>query len=85
MRNSILGKNPGRDSLVRFLVRFPARLPGAPLSNSIAASIDASSIVTIQLTSDLPDSGVKSAHIHLYTARFILVLEQIRGNPNSYE
>jgi hypothetical protein len=41
--------------------------------------------VTIQLTSDLPDSGVKSAHIHLYTARFILVLEQIRGNLNSYQ
>jgi hypothetical protein len=41
--------------------------------------------VTIQLTSDLPDSGVKSAHIHLCTARFILVLEQIRGNLNSYE
>jgi hypothetical protein len=40
--------------------------------------------LTIQLTSDLPDSGVKSAHIHLYTARFILVLEQIRGNLNSY-
>jgi len=40
--------------------------------------------VTIQLTSDLPDSGVKSAHIHLYIARFILVLEQIRGNLNSY-
>jgi hypothetical protein len=52
-------------------------------------------IVTIQLTSDLPDSGVKSAHIHWwsinpwlfdhYTARFFLVLEQIRGNLNSYE
>jgi hypothetical protein len=42
-------------------------------------------IVTIQLTSDLPDSGVKSAHIHLYIARFILVLEQIRGNLNSYQ
>ena len=41
--------------------------------------------VTIQLTSDLPDSGVKSAHIRLYTARFILVLEQIRGNLNSYQ
>jgi len=40
--------------------------------------------VTIQLTSDLPDSGVKSAHIHLYTARFF-PLEQIRGNLNSYE
>jgi hypothetical protein len=40
-------------------------------------------VVTIQLTSDLPDSGVKSAHIHLYTARFFLVLEQIRGNLNS--
>ena len=40
--------------------------------------------VTIQLTSDLPDSGVKSAHIHLYIARFILVLEQIRSNLNSY-
>ena len=40
--------------------------------------------VTIQLTSDLPDSRVKSAHIHLYTARFFLVLEQIRGNLNSY-
>ena len=40
--------------------------------------------VTIQLTSDLPDSGVKSAHIHLYIARFFLVLEQIRGNLNSY-
>jgi hypothetical protein len=31
----------------------------------------------------LPDSGVKSAHIHLYTARFF-PLEQIRGNLNSY-
>jgi hypothetical protein len=41
--------------------------------------------VTIQFTSDLPDSGVKSAHIRLYTARFILVLEQIRGNLNSYQ
>ena len=41
--------------------------------------------VTIQLTSDLSDSGVKSAHIHLYIARFILGLEQIRGNLNSYE
>ena len=41
--------------------------------------------VTIQFTSDLSDSGVKSAHIHLYTARFFLVLEQIRGNLNSYE
>jgi hypothetical protein len=41
--------------------------------------------VTIQLTSDLPDSGVKSAHIRLYTARFILVLEQIRGNLNRYQ
>ena len=40
--------------------------------------------VTIQLTSDLPDSAVKSAHIHLYTARFI-PLEQIRGNLNSYQ
>jgi hypothetical protein len=39
-------------------------------------------LVTIQLTSDLPDSGVKSAHIHLYTARFF-PLEQIRGNLNS--
>jgi hypothetical protein len=45
----------------------------------------AKNLVTIQLTSDLPDSGVKSAHIHLYTARFILVLEQIRGNLNSYQ
>ena len=41
--------------------------------------------VTIQLTSDLPDSGVKSAHIRWYTARFILVLEQIRGNLNRYQ
>jgi hypothetical protein len=41
--------------------------------------------VTILFTSDLPDSGVKSAHIHLYIVRFILVLEQIRGNLNSYE
>ncbi len=41
-------------------------------------------IVTIQLTSDLSDSGVKSAHIHVYIARFILVLEQIKGNLNSY-
>ena len=39
--------------------------------------------VTIQIFSDFPDSGVKSAHIHLYTARFI-PLEQIRGNLNSY-
>ena len=42
-------------------------------------------VVTIQLTTDLPDSGAKSAHIHLYTARFFLVLEQIRGNLNSYQ
>ena len=41
--------------------------------------------VTIQLTSDLPDSGVKSAHIRWYTARFILVLEPIRGNLNRYQ
>jgi hypothetical protein len=41
-------------------------------------------IVTIQLTFDLPDSGVKSAHIHLFTARFF-PLEQITGNLNSYE
>ena len=41
-------------------------------------------MVAIQLTSDLPDSGVKSAQIHLYIARFFLVLEQIRGNLNSY-
>ena len=47
--------------------------------------INERSNVTIQLTSDLPDSGVKSAHLHLYTARFFLVLEQIRGNLNSYE
>ena len=40
--------------------------------------------VTIQLTSDLSDSGVESAHIQLYTARFF-ALEQIRGNLNSYE
>jgi hypothetical protein len=32
----------------------------------------------------LPDSGVKSAHIHLYIARFS-PLEQIRGNLNSNE
>jgi hypothetical protein len=47
--------------------------------------------VTIQLTSDLSDFGVKSAHIHQWlfghynTARFILVLEQSRGNLNSYQ
>jgi hypothetical protein len=41
-------------------------------------------MVTIQLTPDLFDSGVESAHIHLYTARFLLVLEQIRGNLKRY-
>jgi hypothetical protein len=51
----------------------------------VFASPSAKTGVTIQLTSDLPDSGVKSAHIHLYTARFFLVLEQIRGNLNSYQ
>jgi hypothetical protein len=40
--------------------------------------------VTIQLTTDLPDYGVKSAHINMYTARFFLVLKQISGNLNSY-
>jgi len=40
--------------------------------------------VTIQLAPNLPDIGVKSAHLQAQTPRFFLDLEQIRGNLNSY-
>ena len=63
-------------------------LTGTPDRWDAARSIPvgkAKIFVTIQLTSDVPDSGVKSAHIRWYTARFILVLEQIRGNLNRYQ
>jgi hypothetical protein len=40
--------------------------------------------VTLQLTPEWLDPGVKSADIHLYTARFFLGLEAISGNLNSY-
>jgi hypothetical protein len=59
--------------------------PAADMMSNLYGFYWATYLVAIQRTSDLPDSGVKSAHIHLYTARFFLVFEQIRGTLNSYE
>ena len=36
--------------------------------------------VTIQLTPERPHNCVESAHLHMSTARFRLVLKSLRGN-----